>query len=82
MEYDTERLADECEKLIRRMRLILKGKSGQVMMTSLSYIMAESMFNVSNPENWEKNMRNVSESVLETLQALSAAAKVTEGEVQ
>lgn len=76
MEYDTERLADECEKLIRRMRLILKGKSGQVMMTTLSYVMAEAMFNVSNPENWEQNMEHVSASVMETLQALSAAAKV------
>jgi hypothetical protein len=77
MEYDTERLANECEKIIRRVRIILKDKGGPVIMNSLSFILAESMFNTSTQPNWEGNLKHVFKAVEEHLKEFAAeAAKV------
>ena len=83
MEFDNERLARECEKVVSRVRIILKDKGGPVIMNSLAFILAEAMFNTSTQPNWESNLKHVFKAVEEHLKEFAAeAAKVTEGEAQ
>jgi hypothetical protein len=77
MEFDNERLAEECEKVVSRMRVVLKNKGGPVIMNSLAFVLAEAMFNVSNPTSWDNNLKNVFKAVEEHLKEFAAvAAKV------
>ena len=83
MDFDNERLARECEKVVSRVRIILKDKGGPIIMNSLSFILAEAMFNTSTQPNWEQNLKHVFKAVEEHLKEFAAeAAKVTEGEAQ
>lgn len=77
MEFDNERLARECEKVVSRVRIILKDKGGPVIMNSLAFILAEAMFNTSTQPNWEGNLKHVFKAVEEHLKEFAAeAAKV------
>lgn len=67
MEFDTERVAHECEKTIHRMRIILKGKGGPVIMTSLAFLVAEAINTTSTEENFDKNLRTFTSSVQDIL---------------
>ncbi|KPK59053.1 MAG: hypothetical protein AMJ59_12835 [Gammaproteobacteria bacterium SG8_31] len=83
MEFDNERLARECEKVVSRVRIILKDKGGPVIMNSLAFILAEAMFNTSSQPNWAGNLKHVFKAVEEHLEEFATeAAKVTEGEAQ
>jgi len=74
MDFDHERLAEECEKVVSRMRVILKNKGGPVIMNSLAFVLAEAMFNVSNPTSWDSNLKNVFSAVEEHLKTFAAVA--------
>ena len=74
MDFDNERLAEECEKIVSRMRVILKNKGGPVIMNSLAFVLAEAMFNVSNPASWDSNLKNVFSAVEEHLKTFAAVA--------
>jgi hypothetical protein len=77
MDFDNERLARECEKVVSRVRIILKDKGGPVIMNSLSFILAEAMFNTSTQPHWEQNLKHVFKAVEEHLKEFAAeAAKV------
>jgi len=67
MEFDTQRLAHECEKTIHRMRIIMKGKGGPVIMTSLAFLVAEAINTTSTEENFDKNLRTFTSSVQDIL---------------
>ena len=67
MEFDTERVAHECEKTIHRMRIIMKGKGGPVIMTSLAFLVAEAINTMSTEENFDKNLRTFTSSVQDIL---------------
>jgi len=79
MEYDTARLAEECEEIISQIRPILAGKSGPAIMNSLAFIVAEAMFNVSNPDSWDGNVGHVAHAIDEYLKSfVEEAAKDTQ----
>jgi len=67
MEFDTQRVAHECEKTIHRMRIIMKGKGGPVIMTSLAFLVAEAINTTSTEENFDKNLRTFTSSVQDIL---------------
>jgi hypothetical protein len=72
MDFDNERLAEECEKVVARVRLILKDKGGPVIMNSLAFILAEAMFNTSTQPNWEQNLKHVFKATEEHLKEFAA----------
>jgi hypothetical protein len=72
MDYDKERFVDECEEIVFLIREILKNKQGPVIMNSLCFVLAESIFNVSAPENWGNNMKYFFKSVENNLEAFAA----------
>jgi hypothetical protein len=62
---------------VSRVRIILKDKGGPVIMNSLSFILAEAMFNTSTQPNWEQNLKHIFKAVEEHLQEFATeAAKV------
>lgn len=68
MEYDLERIANECEELITVMRPFLMGKPGPVIMTTLSFLVCEALNNVCEQEDFEKNLRVFASSVRDTFE--------------
>ncbi len=82
MEFDTERLAKECEKTIHRMRIVMKGKGGPVIMTSLAFLVAEAINMTSDEANFEKNLRTFTASVQDIIDTARKIEDMNEGGVQ
>lgn len=75
MDFDNERLVRECEKVVSRVRIILKDKGGPVIMHSLAFIVAEAMFNISTQPNWEQNLKYLFVGIQQHLQEFAAEAE-------
>ena len=82
MEFDNERLARECEKVVSRVRIILKGKGGPVIMTSLAFLVAEAINMTSDEANFEKNLRTFTASVQDIIDTARKIEDMNEGGVQ
>jgi hypothetical protein len=72
---DEENLIRKCEELLPQLRTILMGHERLVIMNTVAFVLAESMYNLCEQPNWDKNLEIIFKTIKGHLKSFTEQQK-------